>query len=115
MEYVAGVAEFNFPQSMNPWHPDGLKISYVPEQDKLVRETILESKPDLTDEELEEARKVIHQRGIIESVDWTGNAASVKLLWVSERKGKYQEYTDYILLLKILNEWKIVSKISYSI
>ena len=114
MEYVEGVVEFDFPRGMDPWHPDGLKFSYNREEDKLIRETILESKPDLSEEEIKQARKVVHQRGTIEYVDWTGTAASVKLLWVSERQGTHREYTDYILLLKVRDEWKIVSKVSYS-
>jgi hypothetical protein len=114
MEYVEGVAEFDFPKGVKPWHPDGLKFSYDPKEGKLVRETILESKPDLSDEQIEQARKVVHQRGTIESVDCTGTIAAVKLLWVSERKGSRQEFTDHILLLKIQDDWKIVSKVSYS-
>jgi hypothetical protein len=114
MEYVEGVAEFDFPKSMDPWHPDGLKFSYDSNEGKLVRETILESRPDLSDEQIGQTRKVIHQQGTIESVDCTGTIASVKLLWVSERQGTHHEFTDYILLLKIQNEWKIVSKVSHS-
>ncbi|MHA1882699.1 MAG: hypothetical protein ACTSUO_06600 [Candidatus Thorarchaeota archaeon] len=41
----------------------------------------------------------VSQKGTIESVDRTGNAATVKLVWVSERDENVQEYTDYILLL----------------
>lgn len=113
MEYVEGVVEFDFPKGMNPWHPDGLKISYDSTNGELVRETILQSKPDLTTEEIEQAKARISQSGHIASVDRTGNAASVKLLWLSRSAVNLREYTDYILLLKIKNEWKIVSKVTH--
>ena len=114
MEYVEGVTNFDFSKGMNPWHPNGLKISYDSEENKLVRETILKTKPNLTDEEIEQAQMNVHQHGTIEFVDWTGDAAFVKLLWLARRGECHQEYTDYILLLRIQDEWKIVSKVSHS-
>ena len=111
MEYVEGVVEFDFQKGMNPWHPDGLKISYDSVKKELVRETILQTKPDLTKEEIEQVKTRISQRGNIVSVDRTGDVASVKLIWLSEQEGVLREYTDYILLLKIEDEWKIVSKV----
>ncbi len=111
MEYVEGVVEFDFQKGMNPWHPDGLKISYDSVKKELVRETILQTKPDLTKEEIEQVKTRISQRGNIVSVDRTGNVAAVKLIWLSEQEGVLREYTDYILLLKIEDEWKIVSKV----
>lgn len=53
----------------------------------------------------------ISQQGNIESVDRSGNAATVKLVWLSERDGNVHEYTDYILLLNTGDGWKIVAKI----
>ena len=111
MEYVEGVVEFDFQKGMKPWHPDGLKISYDSVKKELVRETILQTKPDLTKEEIEQVKTRISQRGNIVSVDRTGDVASVKLIWLSEQEGVLREYTDYILLLKIEDEWKIVSKV----
>ena len=111
MEYVDGVIEFDFQKGMNPWHPDGLKISFDPEKKELVNETILQTKPNLSQDEIEKIKSKMSQEGNIESIDRTGNAANVKLVWLSERDGNTHEYTDYILLLNIENEWKIVAKV----
>ncbi len=113
MEYVDGVVEFDFQRGMNPWHPDGLKISYDSKKKVLVRETILQTKPDLTKEEIEQIKVEISQKGNIVSVDQTGNAAAVKLVWLSKQVDITREFTDYILLLKIDGEWKIVSKVAH--
>ncbi len=111
MEYVEGVVTFDFEKGMHPWHPDGLKISYNPEEGRLVRETILQSKPNLTQAEIDQVKTRISQQGTLKSIDITGNAAAVKLVWVSNTDTIIREYTDYILLLKIEDEWKIVSKV----
>ncbi|MHA1959531.1 MAG: nuclear transport factor 2 family protein [Candidatus Thorarchaeota archaeon] len=110
-DYVEGVVEFDFQKGMNPWHPDGLKISYDSVRKELVRETILQTKPNLTKEEIEQAKAKISQKGTIASVDRTGDVAAVKLIWLSEQTDVIREYTDYILLLRIEGEWKIVSKV----
>jgi hypothetical protein len=111
MEYVEGVVEFDFQKGMNPWHPEGLKISYDSVKKELVRETILQTKPNLTEAEIIQAKTRISQKSNIVSIDRTGNAAAVKLIWTSDQEGVFREYTDYILLLKINDEWKIVSKV----
>ncbi len=46
----------------------------------------------------------------IASVDVTGNAASVKV----EEDYPKSHYTDYVSLLKLNGEWKIVNKIFYA-
>ena len=61
----------------------------------------------------EQIKSKISQEGRITSVDQTGNAAYVKLVWLMEREDSQHEFTDYILLLKIKDEWKIVSKVSH--
>ncbi|MFW9848253.1 MAG: nuclear transport factor 2 family protein [Candidatus Thorarchaeota archaeon] len=111
MEYVEGVVEFDFEKGMHPWHSDGLKISYDHEKKELVRKTILQTKPDLTPEEIERVKTKLSESGTIISVDRTGNAAFVKLVWLSKTSAYFRETTDYILLLKIEDEWKIVSKV----
>ncbi len=111
MEYVEGVVEFDFEKGMHPWHADGLKISYDYEKRELVRKTILQTKPDLTPEEIEQIKTKLSESGTIISVDRTGNAATVKLVWLSKTSTSLRETTDYILLLKIEDEWKIVSKV----
>jgi hypothetical protein len=111
LEYVEGVVEFDFKKGMNPWHRDGLKISYDSVKRELVRETILQTKLNLSKEEIEQAKEMISQKGNIVSVDRTGNVAAVKLIWLSEQADAVRENTDYILLLRIEGEWKIVSKV----
>ena len=111
MEYVEGVVEFDFKKGMNPWHKDGLKISYNPVKKELVRETILQTKPNLTEAEIVQAKTRISSKGNIVYVDRAGNAAAVKLIWLSEQEGVFRETTDYILLLRIDDAWKIVSKV----
>lgn len=112
MEYVQGVIDFDFQRAENAWHQDGLKIAFDSECNELVRESIAETRPDLSPEQIELIKSKISQKGTIESVDRTGNAATVKLVWLSECDGNTNEYTDYILLLNIENEWKIVAKVS---
>ncbi len=111
MEYVQGVVEFDFEKGMKPWHSDGLKISYDSKNGELVRETILQSRPNLTQNEIEQAKSTITQKGTIESIDSTGSAAGAKLVWTSKTATTFRKYTDYILLLKIEGEWLIVSKV----
>ena len=109
--YVNGVVEFNFLKGESPWHPKGLKISYDSEKDSLSQYTIAETRPDLTEDQIEVVKKRISQQGVIESAEVTGNAANVKLIWNFQNGDVKKEITDYILLLKIKDEWKIVAKI----
>jgi len=111
MEYVEGVVEWDLEKGLHPWHPDGLKISYDSEKRELVRKTILQTKPDLTPEEIEQVKTKHSESGTILSVDTTGNTAFVKLVWLSKTATTLRETIDYILLLKIEDEWKIVSKV----
>ena len=112
MEYVSGVFDFDFQRAEQAWHKDGLKITFDTERKELVTKTIIETRPDLSPDQIELIRSKILQRSNIESVDRTGNAANVKLVWSSERDGTIHEYTDYILLLNLVDEWKIVAKVS---
>ena len=109
--YVEGVAGFDFQKGEDAWDPGGLKISYDAQREKLHAVTIVETRPNLSPQEIESARKMVSQNGTIQAVDRTGNAASVKLLWHYERGGEAREITDYILLLRINDEWKIVAKV----
>ena len=111
MEYVEGVVEWDLEKGLHPWHPDGLKISYDSEKRELVRKTILQTKPDLTPEDIEQVKTKLSESGTILSVDTTGNTAFVKLAWLSKTATTLRETIDYILLLKIEDEWKIVSKV----
>ena len=112
MEYVSGVVDFDFQRAENEWHKEGLKITFDKERTELVTETIIETRPDMSPDQIELMKSKICQKGNIESVDRTGKAANVKLVWLSERDGNLHEYTDYILLLNLENKWKIVAKVS---
>jgi hypothetical protein len=56
-------------------------------------------------------KKRISQSGTIVSAEYTGDAATVKLVWNYRKEGVEKEITDYILLLKINDNWKIVAKV----
>jgi hypothetical protein len=109
--YIDGVVEFNFELGESAWHPDGLKIALESQGNNLSTKTIRQTRPNLSPEEIDSARKQIKQRGRIESVDTTGNAASVRLVWNFEREGLTKRITDYILLLKGADGWRIVGKV----
>lgn len=104
--YVEGVAEFNFEKAENSWHPQGLKINYDSDSDTLKKITMLRSRPS------SKPSKAIKQNAEIESLDISGNAACVKLKWSMEREEIKRICVDYISLIKIKKNWKIVSKIS---
>lgn len=109
--YVVGVVNFDFPKGENAWHPEGLKISYNSEKRKLACLTISQTKPNLSQDEIESMKNRVSQRGTIVSAERTGDAASVKLIWQYEKDGEEREITDYILLLRIEHDWKIVAKV----
>lgn len=109
--YIDGVVEFDFPKGESAWHPDGLKISYDSENQELRGFTISQTKPNLSPDEIELIKTKVSQKGTIVSAERTGDAASVKLVWHYEREGIKKEITDYILLLRINDDWKIVTKV----
>jgi hypothetical protein len=74
--------------------------------------TISQTRPDLSEDEIEMMKRRVSQKGTIVSAELTGDAASVKLVWNYNRDGVEREITDYILLLKIEEDWKIVAKVS---
>lgn len=110
-DYVDGVVEFNFPKGESAWHPEGLKISYDSDNQRLTGLTISQTRPSLNEGEIEVMKKRISQKGTIVSAERTGDAASVKLVWNYNRDGVEGEITDYILLLKVEGNWKIVAKV----
>jgi len=104
--YMEGVAKFNFEKAENSWHPQGLKIYYDSKSDSLKTITMLQSRP------LDKPSTAIKQTAEIESLDIFGHAACVKLKWSMEREGIKKICVDYVSLIKIKKNWKIVSKIS---
>lgn len=111
-EYIDGVIERNFSKAEKPWHPEGVKI-FVDSDNKLNKLTMIQSKPKDSELRDKSIRLSLEQSGSVENIEYTGNAAIVKVKWFEKRDNKKREYTDYISLLKIKKEWKIVSKISY--
>ncbi|MHA1217590.1 MAG: nuclear transport factor 2 family protein [Candidatus Heimdallarchaeaceae archaeon] len=103
--YVEGVSGFDFEKAENSWHPQGLKLFYDSDSDTLETITMLQSRPSA------QPLVRIQQTAEIESIDVFGEAACVKLKWLVEGTEKKRISIDYISLLKIKNEWKIVSKI----
>ncbi|MCE7739885.1 MAG: nuclear transport factor 2 family protein [Candidatus Heimdallarchaeota archaeon] len=104
--YVEGVAEFNFEKAENSWHTRGVKIYYDSDSDSLKTITMLQSRPS------SKPSIAIKQTAEIESLDIFGQAACVKLKWSVEREEKKRICVDYVSLIKIKKDWKIVSKIS---
>ena len=113
MTYVNGVINFDFNQGESAWHPDGVKISYSTEDDTLIFNNILDTRPNLRAEDILRIKSEISHEWCIESVEFYKSVAAVKLVWTSEREGIKQVYTDFILLLQIQGNWKIVAKVSH--
>ncbi|MHA2119461.1 MAG: nuclear transport factor 2 family protein [Candidatus Thorarchaeota archaeon] len=109
--YVDGVVDFDFEKGESAWHQEGLKIGLDSQGQNLITRTIQQTRPNLSQEGIDVVRKQISQNGTIESIDRTGNAASVKLVWNYERGGQKKRITDYIFLLRSNKGWKIVGKI----
>lgn len=105
LNYVEGVQEFNFNKAESSWHPQGLKIFYDSDSESLKTTTMLQSRPS------SKPTIKITQSAKIESIDYYDNAASVKLKWHEKRGDTSRIYVDYISLIKIKEEWKIVSKV----
>ncbi|MGY5876106.1 MAG: nuclear transport factor 2 family protein [Candidatus Thorarchaeota archaeon] len=109
--YVEGVVDFDFTKGENAWHPEGLKLSYNRENQKLTGYTISQTRPNLSQDDIEVMKTKVSQKGTILFADRSGDAATVKLEWHYEKDGDRREITDYILLLRIEDEWKIVAKV----
>ncbi|MFW9968230.1 MAG: nuclear transport factor 2 family protein [Candidatus Thorarchaeota archaeon] len=108
--YVSGVVEFDFDRGESAWHPDGLKIS-LDSGGRLVTRNILDTRPNLTPDEIRQMRNRVFQNATIQAIDVTGIAASVKLVWQFEMDGDKKRITDYVLLLRGEEDWRIVGKI----
>ncbi len=103
--YVEGVINFDFVKAKETWHSHSVKQYYNSFQDKLEKITMIQSRPD------GKQKGEIKQTAEIKEVDATGDAAIVKLEWDQERDDTRIKFIDYISLLKIKIEWKIVAKI----
>ncbi len=105
LKYVEGVREFDFDKAESSWHPQGLKISYDSDSESLRTITMLESRPS------SKPTIKLTQKAEIKSIDFYDNASCVKLKWQEKRGDVSRIYVDYISLIKIKTDWKIVSKI----
>ncbi len=103
--YVDAVKEFNFEQAEKSWHPKGVKIFYNESKDNLDMITLLQSKP------YGKPLGEISQEADIKEINRVGQAATVLLQWNQERNRSKTVITDFILLLHIKNQWKIVAKV----
>ncbi|MHA1198018.1 MAG: nuclear transport factor 2 family protein [Candidatus Heimdallarchaeaceae archaeon] len=103
--YVEGVQEFNFDKAESSWHSKGVKIFYNESKASLDMVTMLQSRPD--------GKPVgeISQRAEIKEINRVGQAATVLLQWFLEKNGSKAVITDFISLLQINNQWKIVAKV----
>ena len=106
LNYVKGVQEFSFEKAEGSWHPQGLKIFYDSEKESLKTITMLQSRPS------SKPPKNLVQTAEILHIDVFDTAASVKLKWLQKRGEESRIFVDFISLIKIETEWKIVSKIS---
>jgi hypothetical protein len=106
LNYVEGVQEFNFEKAESSWHSQGLKISYDSETESLSTITMVQSKPS------SKPPKDLIQTAEILNIDVFDNAASVKMKWFQKRGDRSRIFIDYVSLIKIQNDWKIVAKIS---
>jgi len=104
-KYIDGVVQFNIDLAEEAWHPEGVKISYNELENKLEFITIIQSRPK------EKPSGIISYHTEIKEINRVGQAASVELQWIQKRNGSKMIYTDFISLLKIKNQWKIVSKV----
>ena len=104
-KYVDAVIEFNFELAEDSWHPDGVKIFYDEEDESLNLLTILQTRPD------SKPKGKISQSAEIKEINRVGKAATVLLQWLMERDNSKFIFTDFISLLKIKEQWKIVAKV----
>ena len=105
LKYVEGVQEFNFDKAENSWHPQGLKIFYDSDSESLKTITMKQSRPST------KPSIKLTQSAEIVNIDFFVNTASVKLKWQVKTEEVSRTSIDYISLLKMGDEWKIVSKV----
>jgi hypothetical protein len=109
-EYIDGVVERNFPKAENTWYPEEVKI-YADSDGKLNRITMIQSIPKDEETASKSKSSLLEQSGTIRNIEQKENATIAKVKWLENRDNKKRKFTDYISLLKINKEWKIVSKI----
>jgi hypothetical protein len=107
--YFRGVIEGNYAKVVRTWHMEGKRI-FIDSQTNTI---IFQNSPANPEYATLRPSPQMKQFAVIEAIDFTGQAASVRLKWYLETPGGDGTCTDYLLLLKSRDSWTIVSKVSY--
>ena len=105
-DYVDGVIGFNFKQAEGSWHPKGVKIIHNKSTNELNLITLVQSRPE------GDPPEGLIQQAEIKEINRVGQAATVILQWYQQKNQSETIFTDFISLLKIQDQWKIVAKVS---
>ncbi len=107
--YFSGVINGEYAKIVKAWHKDGNRILVNSDLQNIVFNNSPASSEYtnlIPDPELK-------QMAFLEAIDFTGNAACVRLKWFLESPHRVGSCTDYLLLLKRRKDWIIVSKVSH--
>ncbi len=107
--YFRGVIEGDYSKVVKAWHTDGNRILVNFDSNTIV----FQNSPASSEYAGYHPSPEMKQFAVIESIDFTGVAASVRLKWFLETPSGDGTCTDYLLLLKTNGSWVIVSKISH--
>ncbi len=107
--YFTGVIEGNYSKIVKAWHKKGNRLLV----ESKTTDIIFQNSPASKEYSSLKPRPEIKQTAIIEAIDKTGIAASVRLKWFIESPRGKGTCTDYLLLLKERESWTIVTKVSF--
>lgn len=106
--YLDGVIKGEYKKIVEAWHKEGVRVINEPETGKIV----YQNSPASTEYATYKPNPAIKQEGIIEKIEKTGTAASVKAKWILEGETWKGKCTDYLILLKEKEKWIITAKVS---
>ncbi|MHA1977098.1 MAG: nuclear transport factor 2 family protein [Candidatus Hodarchaeales archaeon] len=107
--YFRGVIEGDYSKVVKAWHVEGNRMSV----DSKSNTILFKNSPAHSEYANYHPQPGILQTALIEAIDITGSAASVRLKREIRTHVGSSTCTDYLLLLKIQDVWIIVSKVSY--
>jgi len=107
--YFQGVIEGDFSKVVKAWHIEGNRV-VVDSRSNVV---VFHNSPAHSEYAKIQPSPDTKQFAIIETIDFTGQAASVRLKWYIETPSENGTCTDYLLLLKTNDSWVIVTKVSH--
>ena len=107
--YIEGVIHGKYSKIVIAWHMNGNRMFVDSESNTI----LFENSPAHHEYENYKPRPGVQQSAFIEAIDITGTAASVRLKWTLETPSGTIICTDYLLLLKAQEVWKIVTKVSH--